>query len=106
MAKASGQNSSAKSNLVNFRLPPALLSQLDEIAAREEVSRGDLARKLVIEGISRTWLDPLERRLEETDRRIAKLREDIATVLNVMLVEFAKEDPEKVERWVREHLLK
>jgi hypothetical protein len=90
--------------LVNFRLSPVFCQQLDELAERLGVSRGECAKTLVVESLSRGWLEGLQSRLEETDLRIVKLREDLATTLQIMLVEFAKEPPEKVEAWVKKHM--
>ena len=105
MPSAAKKARSAGSNLVSFRLPPPLLRQLDVLANGNEESRGDCAKRLVIESLSRSWLQQLEVRFEATDQQIEKLREDVATTVAMMLVSFGKQDPVKVEAWVKEHLL-
>ncbi len=98
------ENPSTSSNQVQFRLPAALVRQLDNLALHEE-SRGVCAKRLVIEAMTQSWMERYHARLEESDERLQKLREDIATTLGMALVEFAKEDPKKVERWIQEHML-
>jgi hypothetical protein len=87
-------------------MPAGLLKQLDDLALRHEETRNDCAKRLVIEAMTQSWLERLQQRLEESDGRLEKLREDLATVLAMMLVEFGKEDAERVKKWVREHLLR
>lgn len=47
---------SVESQVVSFRLSPAQIEVLKGVAAARQVSIGDCARELVVEGISGEWL--------------------------------------------------
>lgn len=107
MAKTTRKQAAAPtSNLVNFRLAPTLIKQLDALALRNDESRGGYAAYLVTKALTESWKDDLDQRLKETDGRVDELRHDLATMVLAMLVTFAKEDPDKAKRWVDANLFK
>jgi len=106
MPATSKKSTPTKHNLVQFRLSPGLIEQLEATGMKSGEERNECAKRLVTEALSLAWLERLQQRLDESDGRVEMLREDLATTVALLLVQFAKEDPDRVQKWVREHLLK
>ena len=100
MSKASEK----PSDMVSFRLAAEFLKTLGDEAAREDESPNVCARRLLVRALTNTGQEELRHEFEELRAEQRKLREDFATLANVLLVRVAKEDPKKAEAWIREHL--
>lgn len=88
---------STTSGTISFRLNEAALGRLVEDAAKQGLSRGELARKLVIGA------------LEEPGRRevldeIRRLRRDLAATLEAVLLNIGGVNQEQVREFVRRKL--
>lgn len=95
------------SETLSFRLPTEFLEELDQRIAEHkdrfnrEYSRGDFARKIVIEYLTDAERQETRKHIKATQADLHKLREDIATAITAVLVNIAKADPVQVDRWVK-----
>jgi hypothetical protein len=90
--------------MVGFRLGGALLERLHAEATARGLSEGQCARALVshvLQDEARLLL------LEEVDalrQQVSRLRDDVATTLELILMNVAKVDEASVRQYVRSHL--
>jgi len=92
------------SQTVSFRLRGALLRRLGERADDAGSSLGECARDLVAAELQDEHRLELERKFELLHQELAKLRADISTTLEAVLLNVAKAPEEQVRQFVREKL--
>jgi hypothetical protein len=93
-----------ESSTVSFRLRGALLEGLQKRAEEQGVSAGELARRLVIgvlqdEDRSRVLLE-----LETVRQELSRLRSDVATSLEMVLLNVGSSSPDEIRAWVGKNM--
>ncbi len=91
---------------VGFRLPDRLFEQLRERAERDGKSPGEFARRLVTSALDDEDRTQTLVQLQAVQQEIASLRADVATTLEMVLLNTVKTSPESVKKWVTEKLRK
>lgn len=96
---------SRDSQTVSFRLRGASLTRLQKLAEDEGVSLGDLARRLVVGVLhDEDRLRVLEE-VEAVRRELGTLRSDVATSLEMVLLNITRTStPDEVRAWVTKNL--
>lgn len=88
---------------LTFRLDPQSSQLLAKRAG--EGSPHLAARDLLIQALNEPLLTTLiEGRLDETNRLIRELRQDLSTTLQLTLVLLGRTTPEEAKRWADKHL--
>lgn len=93
-----------ESSTVSFRLRGASLDRLQKLAEEQGVSSGELARRLVLsvlqdEDRSRVLLE-----VEAVRQEVAKLRADVASSLEMVLLNVGNSSPDEIRTWVSKNL--
>ena len=94
----------APSQSLSFRLPEAIHAKLVAEAAAGKVSVGELARRLVVAAVQDEDRYRVLNEMQELRREVAKLRADVATTLETVLLNITKAPEESVRAWVTEKL--
>lgn len=89
---------------VSFRLSRPLHASLSLLAAESGKSVGGLARELVTAALQDEYRRNLDQRFEDLQRELRALRNNIATVLEGVLLNIARVPEDEVRRYVREQL--
>lgn len=89
---------------VGFRLPDRLFDQLRERAERDGKSPGEYARRLVASVLEDEERKQTAVQLQAVQQELASLRADVATTLEMVLLNTVKVSPESVKKWVTEKL--
>jgi hypothetical protein len=95
---------SSESATVSFRLGGALLTTLEAKALDRQQSRGELARSLVLSVLQDENHLQLMDEVARLQAAASDLRADVATTLEVVLINLAGKDPAVVKEFVRKHL--
>ena len=85
---------------VSFRLGEPLLSALVERAEQEGESRGECARRIVAAALQDEMSLEVLRELEATRRELARLRDDLATSLESVLLNIGHIRPEEIQAFL------
>lgn len=91
---------------LSFRLPEAIHSQLSAAATASGQSIGELARVLLVAAVQDEDRYRVLNEVQEVRRELARLRGDLATVLETVLLNVTKASEESVRAWVGEKLRK
>ncbi len=89
---------------VSFRLPAAIAEQLERRASELGLSRGEYARRLVLEGMGDTKSEELRRQVDRLEGEVGKLRGDLKNSVGALLIKAGKANPEEAKRFVAESL--
>src|SRR5262245_30488792 len=95
---------SAPARMVGFRLGGVLLERLRAEAAERGLSEGQCARAIVAHVLQDESRHLVLERVEAVRTEVARLRDDVATTLELVLLNVAKADKGSVEEYVRKHL--
>ncbi|MCK6484540.1 MAG: hypothetical protein L6R00_10455 [Phycisphaerae bacterium] len=90
---------------ISFRLPGTLARQLAEIGARESLSPGEYARRLVLDRLTDRQTEELQSELAALRGLAEKLRDDLATATAALLVNAGKTSVADAQAWVQKNLL-
>jgi plasmid stability protein len=90
--------------MVGFRLPDALRDKLRVEAEAKGLTPGTYARELLTQVLQDEERLVVLERLEATREEVARLRRDVATTLEVLLLNVAKFSPDQVREFVRRNL--
>ncbi len=91
---------------LTIRLPHALDEQLTQRAAAAEMTRGKLAKRLLIDAIADHRHHELRSELTELRHYMTVMREDLATAVIALLVGAGKSSRKEATAWVKKTLLK
>jgi hypothetical protein len=95
----------APSQTVSFRLRGGTLARLEERAGNGGVSLGDCARDIVTAELADEARLELERRFDSLQSELSRLRADLATTLEIVLLNVAQGlTTEDVRRFVSERM--
>ena len=90
---------------VNFRVSPELSKRLEAEAEKAGMSRGEYARRLLIECLDDTERERVRHDIAELREEVVKLREDLATAVMALLVRGEPYSVEEAKAWVIRRLL-
>lgn len=93
------------SESVSFRVSPELSKRLEAEAARCGMSRGEHARRLLIEALDDTERERVRVEIAELREAVGKLREDLATAVAALLAREAPMPVEQAMAWVKSRML-
>lgn len=107
--------SQSTSKTISFRLPAQLAAVLEEAAELNGQSPGEAARSLVLSGLdaltkgegveqAQAEARASEAKIDELQEQVARLRSDVSRVLEMVLLNIGKADPEQVRQYVANHL--
>lgn len=89
---------------ISFRVDGGALSQLEKGAARYGISVHEYARQRLLELLEKQDEARLLEAARTTQRGVEGLRGDVATALEVILLNTTQSDPEKIRDWINTHL--
>lgn len=95
-----------KSETVSFRLDHDMVKQLSRCADLSGVSRGEYAKKLVIEGLTNSFAETAKSLLLAIRHDLSLLREEHLTATNALLVTAGKMSPEHAVNFIDRVMLK
>lgn len=95
-----------KSETVSFRLDHDMIKQLSRCADLLGVSRGEYAKRLVIEGLTNSFADTAKSLLLAIRHDLSLLREEHLTSTNALLVTAGKMTPDKAVEFIDRVMLK
>lgn len=90
---------------ISFRLPATFARQLAEEGAKEKLSPGEYARRIVLEALTDEAGEHAKRELSAIRESVEKVREDLATTAAALLVNAGKTTVPDAQAWVRSTLL-
>lgn len=93
-----------QSKSVTFRLGGALLERLEQLAAEQGVSRGDLARRFVMATMQDEDRLRVLQEVEGVRQELARLRADVAASLEMILLNVGDASPDEVRAWISSNL--
>lgn len=96
--------SKAPSTSVSFRLPDPLFQKLSAEAEAEGLSIGESARRLLVAVLQDEDRLRVLEEAQQTRLEISRLRADVATTLETVLLNVTQTPPEAVRKWVSEKL--
>ena len=94
------------SQQVSFRLAKEYAMILEERAEKASVSRGDLARQVIIKALTSDEMEDTRNRVAEVQDELQKLREELWTSVTALLVNAGKVDYEEAKAWVTKALMR
>lgn len=89
---------------ISFRLPSALVKQLTERGATQNLSLGECARRIVLDALSDSANEQTREDLAEIREGLERVREDLATATAALLVNAGKAEQAEAEAWVKQAL--
>lgn len=89
---------------ISFRLPSALVKQLAERGATQNLSLGECARRIVLDALSDSANEQTREDLAEIREGLERVREDLATATAALLVSAGKAEQAEAEAWVKQAL--
>ena len=89
---------------ISFRVDSATLGQLEKGAARYGISVHEYARQRLTELLEKQDEARLLEAARVTQRGVQGLRSDVATALEVILLNTTQSDPERIRDWINIHL--
>ncbi|WP_428305420.1 hypothetical protein [Lacipirellula sp.] len=95
-----------KSETVSFRLDHDMVKQLSRCADLLGVSRGEYAKRLVIEGLTNSFAETAKSLLLAIRHDLSLLREEHLTSTNALLVTAGKMTPDKAVEFIDRVMLK
>ena len=91
---------------VSFRLAPDLVKRLDDEAGKRPASRGDAARRIVVDFLTDAKREALLAEIQELRNEVMRQREDFATAMVALLTREGPVPAEEAMAWVRKTLLR
>lgn len=91
---------------VSFRLAAEYANEIDRRAKQAGVSRGDYARQIVLAGLTNDTAEETRNRVAEIQEEVQRLREELLSSVNALLVYAGKVDKEQARNFVRNTLMK
>lgn len=95
-----------KSETVSFRLDHDMIKQLSRCADLVGMSRGEYAKKLVIDGLRDSFAETAKSLLLAIRHDVSLLREEHLTATNALLVTAGKLTPERAVEFIDRAILK
>ena len=89
---------------LSFRVDGATLAQLEKGAARYGISVHEYARQRLLELLERADETRLLGEAQATRQSVEQLRGDVATALEVILLNTTQSEPERIRDWINTHL--
>ncbi len=89
---------------ISFRVDNATLAHLEKGAARYGISVHEYARQRLLELLERADETRLLGEAQATRQSVEGLRGDVATTLEVILLNTTQSEPERIRDWVNTHL--
>lgn len=89
---------------ISFRVDERARKQLDEEASSFGMSRGAYARRLVLDVLEDAEREQIREEIQDVREEVSRLRDNLASVLEMLLLNVAKVKEEDVRRWVSENL--
>lgn len=89
---------------VGFRLDAFYRQQLETRGAAEGLSAGEYARRLVVRALEDPAGESVTRDLAALREEMTKLRADMASSLEMILLNLTAAKPEEIKAWVSQHL--
>ncbi len=100
----SKSKNSKQSDTVGFRLPPVILSVLEERASLQKSTRNKYARSLLIESLFQSErIESINRSIEESQIETRQLRQDLAFSMKTLLMTAGKIPEEDAENWINKN---
>jgi hypothetical protein len=93
-----------KTVTVGFRMGQDHLALLEQGAAAYGMSVHEYARRLVIGVLEDTERERIRDEVKRVGTEVQKLRRDVATSLETLLLNLTKATDEEIRQWVSEHL--
>lgn len=90
---------------ISFRMPTAYAKQLAERGAKQNLSAGEQARRLVLEVLSDAAGEQTREDVAALREAVEKVREDLATATAALLVNAGKATVQDAQDWARKNLL-
>jgi hypothetical protein len=96
----------ANDNQVAFRLPPPFLELLETRAQIAGLSKGELAKTMVLDALNNeSQLNALRERLLALEGLLSMMRKEHALSVDVLLSAAGNYPPDKAKEWVKKNLL-
>ena len=95
-----------KSETVSFRLDHDMINPLSRCADLEGVSKGEYAKRLVLDGLKDTFAETAKSLLLAIRHDLSLLREEHLTSTNALLVTAGKMTPDKAIEFIDRVMLK
>jgi hypothetical protein len=92
------------SKTLGVRLPDQIRHRLEKIAAEERTTPSDAARRFITAALTDEDRRQVLGELQEVRRELLKLRTDVATALEMILIQIGKAPEPVVKKFVTEHL--
>ena len=89
---------------ISFRVDNATLGQLEKGAARYGMSVHEYARQRLVELLEKQDETRLLEAAGITQRGVERLRSDVATALEVILLNTTPSEPERIRDWINRYL--
>jgi hypothetical protein len=93
-----------KSITVGFRLGQDHLALLEQGAAAYGMSVHEYARRLVVDVLEDTERERVRDEVKRVGTEVQKLRRDVATSLETLLLNLTKASEDEIRQWVSQHL--
>lgn len=94
------------SQTISFRLDGEFAMELERRATKDGISRGDLARRLVLAALTSNPAEDTRNRVAEMQDQLQRMREEYWSGINAMLVWVGKMDPDTAATFIEKHLIK
>lgn len=95
-----------KSETVSVRLDHDMLKQLERVAALNGKTKGNYAKKLIVDGLRNSFAETTKSLLLELRHDLNLLREEHITATNALLITAGKLTPDKALEFINRRLLK
>jgi len=105
MARRKTKTSRARSSTISFRLETETLALLRKREPGATVSVHEIARRIVLDTLaSPTSAQQSSAAVDELKAETLANRRDMKTIAEILLIELAKKNPEKVRTWLAQNL--
>jgi len=94
----------AETYTISFRVDGRVLRQLEEGASQNEISVHAYARRLVQEILEDTERERVREEVQGVQQQVARLRDDVATALEMVLINLTSAEEEEIKAWVTRNL--
>ncbi len=94
---------SGPSKPVSFRLPAPLVRELKQRAKRDGHSLHEAAKQIVSEQLVNGEGPSVEEQISELGRQLTRLRGDVATAVQVILVKAGRIEQSDADEWVQKN---
>lgn len=89
---------------ISFRVDARMYRRLEEAAEKVHMSPGEYARKMVGDSLDDHVHARLLEEAVETHQAVSRLRSDLATALETLLLNLTTADRDEIRQWVSEQL--